>query len=259
MSIFVNPFFSGKGQVERLKNVKDTLVAAVTGKGVQANTPSKAVNTVLSAAASNPFTTAAVVTPVNTAKAAVAGFNALPAAGKVASAIAAPVVIGAVVSNPSSIGKAAQAPAALSNFGSNVGGFINNPSTEAAKGIFKENPVISSIVGIGTAAVIGAAATGAITSAANTVAVKANTKAVNNMPSLPAATNSPVSMNAGSTTGISTTGPQSPMVVSQSRAVSTKRTSRKPPVPNRITTNVRLNIINANQSRITSKRYISGY
>jgi len=179
MSIFDNKFFSVEGQKERLSNVGETLKAAVTGKGVVANTPSNVANKVLGYAASNPFLTAAPIAvarnPAATLGAIKNTFNALPAAGKIGVVAGAPVVVGAVVSNPGLISKAANAPRELSEFGGDVGNLIANPSLENAKETFQNSPIISSVIGAGTAIAIGAAATGTIATIANTRAVKANT------------------------------------------------------------------------------------
>lgn len=181
MSIFQNSFFSWAGQVERLTNVKDTLISAVTGKGVQSNTGIKAVDKVLSAAASNPFTTAAVVAvgvnPSGALAAGKAAFSALPAGGKVAAVVAAPVVVGAVASNPKIVNEVAKAPSALANFGSNTANFAANPSIDSAKKIIQQNPIISGALVAGAAvAAGGAVATGV--NYLNTQAIKQNTKQI---------------------------------------------------------------------------------
>jgi hypothetical protein len=161
----------------KLQNVIAVEKAAITGKGVTANTGSPAVNKVLSAAASNPFTTAAVVTPVNTIGAVKAGFSALSTGAKVAT-VGGGLVVGvpAVISNPKIIGSVASSPSSIASFSSNVGAFSADPTVENAKSIFTDNPLISTAA-IGTAAfIVGKSATGAITSIANTLAVKENTK-----------------------------------------------------------------------------------
>lgn len=73
--IFQNKFLSVAGQKERIANVGNTLKAAVTLRGVQSNTGNKTVDTVLSAAASNPYLTAAPIaaSKLIAGKAAVAG------------------------------------------------------------------------------------------------------------------------------------------------------------------------------------------
>lgn len=182
MSIFENSFFSIEGQKERLGNVVDTLKAAVTGQGVQSNTGNKTADAVLSAAASNPFTTAAagavVAAPGAAAAALKAGFSALPASGKVATVIAAPVVAGAVIANPNIAKEAAKTPSKLSQFGSNIGEFSKNPSVDSATTIFKDNPILTSAAVIGTGIVVGKGASSLIATAANTSAIRKNTEAV---------------------------------------------------------------------------------
>jgi len=210
MSIFQNKFFSIAGQVERLKNVGATLVAAVTGKGVQANTSNTTVNKVLSTAASNPFTTAAVVAvaaaPKVAASAVTQTFKSLSPTAKVATIVATPVVASAIITNPKIVSKVSETPKALSNFGANVGEFSKNPSADTALTIAKENPVITGALAAGAVLVTGKAITGAVTSVANTIAVKENTattaavlateKAIENVniKELPAETNIPPSI-----------------------------------------------------------------
>jgi hypothetical protein len=175
MSIFENSFFTLEGQKERLANVKNTLVAAVTGKGVQSNTGNATVDKVLSAAASNPLTTAALITPVNTLSAAKAGFSARSSGAKVAVVAASPVVLGAAIANPKIVSKAAQTPANLAQFGSNIGEFSANPTWAGAKQIAQDNPVITGATVLGGGLVIGKGAAGILSTAANTAAVRANT------------------------------------------------------------------------------------
>lgn len=181
MAIFGNPFFSLKGQKERLSNVASTLKAAVTGQGVSANTASSTVNKVLSSAASNPFTTAGIaavaINPAAAAGTVKAGFGALPLGGKVAAVVAAPVVVGAAVANPQLISKAGSAPKELSQFGGDVGSFIKNPSLESGKDVLKNSPYLSAGTALLGGALVGGGIAGTVATIANTRAVKENTKA----------------------------------------------------------------------------------
>lgn len=95
--------------------------------------------------------------------------------GKLITAVATPVVLGAVASKPLESAKAViKTPLALGNFGANVATFASNPTIANAKTIISENPVISSGVAIGTALTLGATATGII----STISTKQNTKAI---------------------------------------------------------------------------------
>lgn len=176
MVTFSSPFFSLSGQKERLANVGSTLLSAITGKGVIADTGNQTANKILSTAASNPFTTAGIaavaVSPTSAANLLKSGFGALSPTGKIVAVAATPVVIGAVASNPSLIGKTARAPKELSQFGSDVGGFVKNPSIESAKNIIKGSPLISTGIAAAGIAAIGPGL-------ANTIATAANTRALN--------------------------------------------------------------------------------
>ena len=165
----------------KLTNVKDTLISAVTGKGVTANTGSKTVDKVLSSAASNPFTTAlaatAIVAPVKTIAAVKSTSAALPTKAKVAAVIAAPVIASAVIQNPKIISSVAKTPAALSSFGANIGNLSANPSLENLEKTIKDNPIISgAVIGAG-ALIVGKGVTGIGASVANTIATSKNTAA----------------------------------------------------------------------------------
>ena len=252
--IFKNKFLSTAGQKERLQNVGSTLKAALTGQGVQSNTGVKAVDKVLSAAASNPFTTAAVVTPANTLGAAKAGFQALSTGGKVATVAAAPVVASVVLTSPDTIKKAASAPRSAAQFGSNVTEFINEPSVERAKDIVRDNPIIAggaAALGIGA---LGAGTAGLIGTAINTRATKQNTEALQNIPGLAAQTGNNVVPSSQYT---SPTGPMPPAtsLTTSNRSISTAR--RRRAIKQQTATVVRVtnNIINANQSRIGRFKY----
>lgn len=164
-------------QKKRLTNVKDVLVAAVTGKGVHSNTGAPVVDKVLSAAASNPFLTAL---PVGVAKAGgIAASAALAqATPKVATAtiIGTPILTSAVVSNPGGAVKTAKKAAGvtqdLSNFGGNLASI---DSFEDVVTTAKENPVLSAGVIAATGLVVKGGVN-AVTTVLNTQAVKENTE-----------------------------------------------------------------------------------
>jgi len=183
MSIFANPFFSIAGQQERVSNVGNTLLAAVTGKGVKSNTGSAGVDKILSYAASNPFTTALVgagaINPSALGGTLKAGFNALPASGKAATIVAAPIVIGAVSSNPGLVAQAGTAPSQLSEFGKDIGAVTKNPTVQGFKDVFVNSPVLSTGTALLGIAAIGGGTAAAISTIANTRAIKENTRAIN--------------------------------------------------------------------------------
>lgn len=194
MGLFDNSFFSFSGQQERLLNVFETEKAVLTNivntvtlgavgsqTNIVATNPSSHIGKIGEAIANNPLTTAGAIVG---AKAIVANSATIGSAiadtslkTKVITAIAAPVVLGAVAANPGGTAKTVlNAPSSLATFGTNIGAFTNNPSVATAATIAKESPVLTTIVGVGGTALL----LGGLGSAASTVATSINTKAVNN-------------------------------------------------------------------------------
>lgn len=64
------------------------------------------------------------------------------------------------------------APSDLKTFGTNIGGFVDNPSLETAWDIAKDSPWLTGLTVVGTGLALG--------TAANTLATAANTRATNN-------------------------------------------------------------------------------
>jgi hypothetical protein len=94
--------------------------------------------------------------------------------GKIAAAVAVPVVLGAVAQNPGqTLGAVASAPGALANFGGNLGNLAANPSIANVETLIKENPVVATAAGAAIVAAVG----GGIGLAANTVATFTNSQA----------------------------------------------------------------------------------
>lgn len=246
MSIFNNPFLSVAGQSERLQNVGNTLVSSLTGKGVKSNTGNANVDKVLSAVASNPYTTALAVTPVNTIKAGGALFSSLPTGGKVAVGIATPIVISASLSNPTLIKSTAELPKTVSQLG-------GISSWNDLKDFGKAHPVVSTGVIIGGGVAIGSGVSGLIASAINTSAIKENTQAtINNFKeTMPQITNTPIQKSnvGGTETPLTTpTLPQSVQTVGykNTNAVSKPKAKRKTLYRSPINVTNRINIFNKN-------------
>ena len=229
MLIFSNPFFSIEGQKERLKNVGNTLVAAVTGKGVQSNTGQKQVDAVLGYAASNPFVTAAVgaaaYNPSALASAAKSGYGALSPTAKLATVVAAPVVVGAVVSNPGLVSKAGKAPSDLARFGSDLGEFAEDPTLSGAKQILSNSPLISGGIALGGAALIGGGIAGTLATIANTSAIKKNTQSSTLPASLPSGVTSSPSVLTGG--GVGSPIPLTPETMVIGREVTSGSVARR--------------------------------
>jgi hypothetical protein len=252
---------------DKITNTLQTVKAAVTGQGVQANTPNPTVNKVLSTAASNPFTTAAVVTvgvaPKIAATIVTSGIKALPTSGKIALAVATPVVIGATIKDPNIVSKAAELPKNLSSFGSNIGTFSANPSIDNALQIAKDNPIISGGVIAATGIIAGKGVTGIL----NTIAVKENTAATNkileNMNTtqpisniLPSNNNNLPAILPTSTTGTQNKPitPETQIIPKSASSTSIKKYRKETKkIPQ--TQSLRVNIYN--QSRMQSVKYLN--
>lgn len=187
MSLFSNSFFSLAGQKERLLNVKDTIVSALTGK-VQSNTGNKALDSVLSTAASHPFIVAggaaSIANPAGAAAVvkSVAGatskaFTASSFTTKAAIVVSTPFVYGAIASNPVGVAKAAAtAPSKLASAGYDAGKLIQEPSIQKGYDYVKTHPGIS-VAGL-TAGLIGIGfSSGTIATILNTKAMNQNTNA----------------------------------------------------------------------------------
>jgi len=241
---FNSPFLSIAGQKERLANVGNTLLAAVTGKGVKSNTGQKTVDKVLGAAASNPFVTALPVAvaraPVAAATAGKAAIASLTPKQAVIAAVATPVVIGAVASNPKLIGKAAKAPSELARFGADAGQLIADPSIDNAKQLLKESPLIAGGIALGTAAAVGGGAVAALSNLATRQAIEDNTDAILNTSS-PALAALP-ELGTGSPSAIPITPATQVIGRPASSSVTGRRKARKKPEG----TNVRIQLLNQN-------------
>jgi len=263
MALFSSPFLSLAGQKERLLNVGATLKAAYTGKGVTAKTGSKTLDVVLSAAASNPIATtlalATVVSPLKVLGHVKAGFSLLPAGGKVAAVIGAPVVAGAVISNPSLIGKAVKAPSELAELGADVGSFIKEPSLKKAKDVVLGSPVISGVIAGGALLVGGGALARTISGIAQTEALQdiAASSQQLTVSGLPAVTTPAVTTS--SITPLASEVPVSPETqilprpagtpTSSSRRAGRRRSEQ------RVSQSVRVNVFNSNKASLYRRSY----
>jgi len=235
MVTFSNPFLSVAGQVERLKNVGETLAAAVTLKGVTADTGNKALDKVISTAASNPYATAAVITaaasPIGAAVAKSVGQSFASSSLTTKAAVITGGIVGGSFLTTSE--KAQQdltnLPSSLSNFGSNLGQFYDNPSLKSAADIVKENPLISAATAAGIIGTVGVGAAGLIASAANTAALRSKTSASMTPQGAVAVGNDTSTIRntpeAGTIATASSLNPVSDAVtpITTTRAVSTKR------------------------------------
>lgn len=265
MSIFQNPFFSKAGQIERLKNAENTLLAAVGIKkgGVQSNTGNKVADAVLSSAASHPFITAgAAAVAINPAGAVAAGKAAAQGAAsafgkasigqKAAVVVGTPIAAGVLINSPKAREGLSNAPGGLVNFGSNVGKLVEDPSLDNVSKTIKDNPVIAGVVGAGAAIGAGVGIGGiasTVSTVLNTRAVKENTKAMapgGDTPLTNQAANvlSPQSVAGGSSlvAPVADSSARTP-ILGGARTATTRRKRRIKQKPQSISQNVRVNIV----------------
>jgi len=149
---------------------------------VNRTTTEKATTTIKNTVINTAIASAAILTAGTTAgrAAAVKVISTLTpasAAGKIAVVAAIPISIGVLSSSEKARTAVIDAPSSLANFGSNVGALIENPNLDNLKTTIKDNPVISSGIVAGTAAIVGFAGANLISNAVNTEAIKKNTEA----------------------------------------------------------------------------------
>ncbi len=208
----------------KVTNVVDVYKSVLTGKGATANIPGT-TGKIVSSAASNPFTTALAVTPLNTLSAAKAGFTALSTGQKVLAVSSVPVVASVAISNPKVISSAGKVPSSVANFAGNVAQFSSNPSWDSAKEIISENPIVSGAVAFGAATIVGGGILGAVNTAINTSAIRSNTKATEKAiasltdSTLPAVSNSILTASEGLPKALSGTSAASGIPITPSTQI----------------------------------------
>ena len=248
------------------QNALSTVKAALTGSGVQANTSSVTANKILSAAASNPYTTAlgAAVISNPTAAGAVAKQVATTAVsttkGKIITAIAVPSVVSAVIANPKLVSQASQLPSNIASFSGNIAGLASNPTLSNAEQIVKDNPILSAAAAIAGVTFIGKGITGLIASAENTAASRANTAAtkaamaagaMDNTATLPKETTATTSMLATNSADIPITPATQVLGKSSSSKVSTYRKTNNKNKSNLVSNRLQVNIFNQSKTLYT--------
>jgi hypothetical protein len=178
--------------------------------------------------------------------------------GKVIAGIAAPVVLGAVISKPSeTLGAVAELPSGLANVGANLAGLATDPSLANVKALVTENPVIVGAAAA-AAAVLGAKALlPAIATARQTEAIQEQTKAIEGATASMGA--APAVIKTGET--IAPTAPVTPkterVVTTAAKTSGKKRkSSLKAPTQN---ISQRVNVIVANKANSTGMRQTHKY
>lgn len=186
VSTVVTAVMPTKAKIENVGAVLNAAFNPFSKDTVVANVQNKALKTTLETVANHPYVSAGVVAggitlAANPSVATSVGTALIPTTtkGKVIAAVAAPVVIGAVVSQPAESAKAViSAPSNLANVGSNIATLIAEPTLEHAKDLIKENPIIvGSAIAAGTIAA-GSVIIPAITSNRNIAAINEQTKAI---------------------------------------------------------------------------------
>jgi hypothetical protein len=185
--------------------------------------------------------------------------------GKIAAAVVAPIVAGAVINQPAkTISAVASLPGALTNFGGNAANLVADPSLSNAKTLVKENPVVSTLLGVGAVAAVG----GGLGLAANTVATFTNSQATkaNTAASaeLPTDNLIKVTDRSGEVPPITSTNnnaptPQMPQTQKISSGSTTKKRKKAKAKPTNMIQNVRVNVVNQSKSigQQLNKRYLN--
>jgi len=174
---FKNPFFSKKGQKERLSNVVGVFKTLIPGnKGtIRANTKSKVVNKALESTANHPFLTAGAVVGGATVVGRTAVKSVISKAGTsfAGASLKNQVLIGggALIGVPALarskkarnvLAQAPQVPGKLSKFGSDLGRAIEEPSKKNISNLITDNKLVAGIIaGAGALAVAPALISGA--------------------------------------------------------------------------------------------------
>jgi len=182
--------------------------------------------------------------------------------GKVITAVAAPLAVGAVINQPKKVAEAIlKTPASLVNVGGNISNLIADPSVSNVKKLVTENPVI-----VGAALALGTIATAktlipAVTAARQIEATQEQTEAIKSATA--GITAIPITTPAFTNEGVMEAQPQTP----QTKTITSGSTKTRRRKASRIkektfgNINQRVNVIVSNRSSSTgirsSKRYLN--
>lgn len=179
----------------------------------------------------------------------------------ITTAIAAPIVYGAIKENPKEAAKVlVKAPSDLANFGSNVSNLIVDPSMENVKETITENPILSAAIPTLAAAPIIRSVLPVVTNLQTQEKIEdlkedlsKNVTAApsNQTQSIPATTGS-------SPTATSPVLPQTQTITATTGSASTKKkkTSRKP-LQSKISQSVRVNVVGVSSANRITKKYLN--
>jgi len=193
--------------------------------------------------------------------------------GVIATAIAAPIVIGAVTKEPAkAVEIAINAPSQLAEFGGDVASFAVNPSIESGKEIFSDSPIISTVATIGIVAGLASKVIPAVLAAKQLEATKEQTAAIREVSTAPSvipsavvstpapATSSEIPKVASTTaSSVPVTPETAPLIASAGTGTTTKKKRKKAKLPASISQKVNVLVSNrANSTGIRlNKRYIN--
>lgn len=190
---FINPFASLAGQVERFKaagsaiagavqNVASTFtLGAVKRKEFTSSVPivariaeRPAETAAIAATLINPMGAIAAIQKVGGAVASKTKqvFTSLSPLTQVGVIAATPVVVSVLKESPKARESLSTLPSGLVNLGENIGEFVEEPTLEKAFDVFKENPIIAGAAAIATGGALGVAGAKAVSSIAQTRALK---------------------------------------------------------------------------------------
>lgn len=179
----------------------------------------------------------------------------------ITTAIAAPIVYGAIKENPKEAAKVlVKAPSDLANFGSNVSNLIVDPSMENVKETITENPILSAAIPTLAAAPLIRSVLPVVTNLQTQKKIEdlkedlsKNVTAApsNQTQSIPATTGS-------SPTATSPVLPQTQTITATTGSASTKKkkTSRKP-LQSKISQSVRVNVVGVSSANRITKKYLN--
>ena len=175
----------------------------------------------------------------------------LSVGSKLALAVATPVAIGAITSNPKIVTRTA---GGVANFESNLYELGKNPSIEQAKETFQENPIIAGAVVGGIALVTGKTIATVGSTISNTLAIKENTRtsrsnlpgAGASFPQEPTTQSSNEMIPLNSAPGSPSPVPLTPQTQVIGREVSTIKRKTAKRKPQKTGGNIRVSVLNQN-------------
>jgi hypothetical protein len=162
------------------------------------------------------------------------------AKGVVAYAVGTPIAVGVLKNSEKARGAVVNSPSSLTNFGANIANIIDNPSIDAVKTTFKENPYITGAVIAGTVGAATLALAPVIASTRQTEAIQEQTAAIQapeplqvqlTAPPQPSLSSAPVveaSPNEAAPAGAETKAPKKKKKSTKKKKKKTRRSKKTP-------------------------------